>query len=61
MRIPPSLNCNKATEDLKELLVNNPPYNSKVSLENIDPAPGWCSKITEYGNKVNQLLNKASE
>lgn len=38
VRLPPTLSGKKAVEDLKELLLSNPPYNAKVELTDVRAA-----------------------
>lgn len=41
LRLPPTLNGDKATRAVKEILESNPPYNAKVHFEPEQSATGW--------------------
>ena len=38
LRLPPTLNGKEAAEKLKQILLSNPPYNSKVELSDVRAA-----------------------
>jgi len=43
LRLPPDGNAIQAMNELKKVLLVNPPYKAKVSFENIDFADGWSA------------------
>src|SRR3989344_2485119 len=43
LRLPPNGNAIQAMNELKKVLLVNPPYKAKVSFENIDFADGWSA------------------
>ena len=46
IRIPPFVNQKKAQSAIKNVLLKNPPYNSKISLVFDEPASGWSAPKT---------------
>lgn len=46
MRIPPTLDPALAMSTLKETLESHPPFRTKVSLTDLEGAPGWDAPIT---------------
>ncbi len=43
LRLPPHADANKALVELKKVLLARPPYNAKVSFEDIESATGWVA------------------
>ena len=41
LRLPPTLDAEKAKSELQNILLTDPPYGAKVSLEFEEPATGW--------------------
>jgi acetylornithine deacetylase/succinyl-diaminopimelate desuccinylase-like protein len=41
LRLPPTVDAAQAVAELRELLLANPPYGAKVTLEDVDGAGGW--------------------
>ena len=41
LRLPPTLDCVKAEEKLKEILETNPPYNAHVTVSDIVSGSGF--------------------
>ena len=58
LRIPPMLDANKASERLNEIITSNPPYNSKITIEDRKPGFGWSAK--EFNPKLSRSLNLSS-
>lgn len=59
MRVPPTCDIKKASAALKEILLNEPPFNAKVHYEADDHGPGWNSPaLAPWLSKAN---NTASE
>jgi hypothetical protein len=49
LRLPPTLNGDEARKNLEKLLLENPPYGAKVTLENVRCAKGWnCPEIEPF-------------
>ncbi len=47
LRIPPTLDADRATRRLKEILEADPPYGARVRYETSHPSPGWDAPATE--------------
>lgn len=43
LRLPPNGDSQKAMSELKKVLLDKPPYNAKVSFEDIESADGWSA------------------
>src|SRR3989344_5795786 len=41
LRLPPNVDSHRAMSELKRVLLAKPPYNAKVSFENVESADGW--------------------
>ncbi len=41
LRLPPTLDADKATEIVRRLLTANPPYGAQVTLEKLEASKGW--------------------
>ena len=41
LRLPPTLDPQKAQKVVREILTSDPPYGAKVTLDFGEPAPGW--------------------
>ena len=59
IRIPPLVNPKKAQSVIKNLLTNNPPYGSKISLHFEEPAAGWSAP--ETAPWLAKAMNSASK
>ena len=58
LRIPPTLDPNRARSVLEELLTKDPPYGAKVTLDFHEPAPGWnAPKLAPW---LGEALDEAS-
>ena len=44
MRLPPTFDCKKSEEVIKEVLTKDPPYNSKITVKVICSGNGWAAK-----------------
>jgi len=58
MRIPPGLDSQKALEDLESILIENPPFNSKVTALKKSSGNGWNNK--ELSKKLSDSLLRTS-
>jgi len=58
MRIPPTLNADKASEIFDQIILSNPPYNAKISIESRKPSFGWAAK--EFSQKLYKSLSESS-
>lgn len=59
VRLPPTVDANEAAEELKKILLKDPPYNAKVTV-NIDfPGPGWNS--AELDPRLDAIVHEASQ
>ncbi|EAR97425.1 M20/M25/M40 family peptidase (macronuclear) [Tetrahymena thermophila SB210] len=59
LRLPPTLDAEKAKHDIKRILEENPPYNSQVICKVHDSAEGWSApKLHEV---LDKSMNAASE
>ena len=53
IRISPTLNAEKASKDLAEILTKDPPYNAKVEIIKISAGPGLnCLEMTPELSKI---------
>ena len=59
MRVPPTCDIKKASDALKEMLENNPPFAAKVHYEAEDHGPGWHSP--ELAPWLSHANDEASE
>ena len=59
LRLPPTLDPNRAAGVLKELLTSDPPYGAKVTLDFQEPAPGW--NAPEMAAWLAESLEEASK
>src|SRR5262249_28577228 len=46
LRIPPTLDAERAARRLKEILEKAPPYGARVRCETSTPSPGWAAPAT---------------
>ena len=44
VRLPPTLDCQKASKIIEEILTKDPPYNSKVTVKIAAAGNGWAAK-----------------
>ena len=58
LRCPPTLDVIKATEQLKKLLEENPPYNAEVIFDDLSPGSGWNTPA--MSKDLRETLNQAS-
>ena len=58
IRIPPFVNQKKAQDAIKNVLLKNPPYNSKISLVFDEPASGWSAPKTS--SWLEKAMNEGS-
>ena len=58
IRIPPFVNQKKAQSAIKNVLLKNPPYNSKISLVFDEPASGWSAPKTS--SWLQKAMNEGS-
>ncbi len=58
IRIPPFINQKKAQSAIKNVLLENPPYNSKISLVFDEPASGWSAPKTS--SWLEKAMNEGS-
>ena len=59
VRLPPTLNAEKAGEILKEVLTKDPPYNSKVTCNVIAAGNGWAAK--DMCDSLKKSLSESSK
>lgn len=59
LRLPPTVNGEKAGAKLKKILETEPPYNAVVSFESEEAASGW--NAPELQPALETLINEASE
>ena len=59
LRLPPTLDSNKAGEKLKEILVKDPPFNSKVEVNVKACGNGWNNR--DLSEKVTGSLTKSAK
>jgi acetylornithine deacetylase/succinyl-diaminopimelate desuccinylase-like protein len=59
MRIPPTLSPQVASERIDQILLKDPPYNSKVSVTTKGSGPGWASN--EFSDKLRKSLSNSSQ
>jgi len=58
LRIPPTLDAEKATEELKRICEKDPPYGAEVTVKVGHGGAGWnAPENTDY---FNDCLNRAS-
>lgn len=58
LRLPPTVNAQRAAKELKSILEENPPYNAKVDFHIDDAASGWNAPA--MSNALTKLLDEAS-
>jgi len=58
IRIPPFIDQKKAQSAIKNVLLENPPYNSKISLVFDEPASGWSAPKTS--SWLEKAMNEGS-
>ncbi len=59
LRLPPTLEAKKASQELKKILEENPPYGAKVDFHIEDAASGW--NAPHMDEKVEALIQAASQ
>lgn len=59
LRLPPTLDAQKAAQQLKQLLEKEPPYNATVSYELEDAASGWNAPAVS--EKLEEIVQEASK
>lgn len=59
LRLPPLVNAELAQVKLKDVLLENPPYNSNISLKFEEPANGW--NAPEMSSELKLNVNNASK
>ena len=59
VRLPPTFNCKKSEEVLKEILEKDPPYNSKVTCKVMVSGNGWAAK--DLCEPLKKSLNQSSQ
>ena len=59
MRLPPTCNSKHVSKKLKELLLNNPPNNAKISFKIDWSVDGWMAP--EISSWLEKAINEASE
>ena len=59
LRLPPTLKKEGAIDQMKEILLKDPPYGAKVSLANISCGSGWC--IPDMEPWLEESLSKSSK
>ena len=58
-RLPPTLDAERAAQDIKHVLETDPPYGAKVSFELDTPQTGWCAP--PLAPWLEQRLREASQ
>lgn len=58
LRLPPTVDSKSAQEKLKTILLDNPPYNAKITLDFEEPADGWSAP--EMSEDLSNSVNDAS-
>jgi acetylornithine deacetylase/succinyl-diaminopimelate desuccinylase-like protein len=59
MRLPPTLDAIKASDQLVEILSKDTPYNAKLTVNKRSPGSGWNSK--ELSQKLHESLSNTSK
>ncbi len=59
VRLPPTLDANKASQFLDDLIKKDPPHNCNISTIVRHPGSGWSAK--EFTNKLHSSLEKSSK
>lgn len=59
LRVPPILDAEKATADLKRILEKDPPYGAKVTFAGEHPASGW--NAPELAGWLEESMHSASQ
>jgi acetylornithine deacetylase/succinyl-diaminopimelate desuccinylase-like protein len=59
LRLPPNVDSDAATQELKRVLETNPPYGAKVTYELLDSDDGWCSR--PFSRKTNAALSVSTK
>jgi len=57
VRLPPTLDADKALARIKEILSENPPYGAEISFSG-HGSQGWA--VSDFKTELEQTLNKAS-
>ena len=58
MRLPPTLDANKAASDLEAIIKQDPPFNAKITCVKRAPGNGWNNR--ELSDKLHKSLNNTS-
>ena len=59
LRMPPTLDGERAVAELTKILTENPPYNCKAQLSNVRSAKGWNAK--DYDKFLGESISSASK
>lgn len=59
IRLPPTLDANKAAEDVKRILEANPPYEAHVEFNVMSSNGGWA--MTEFKPEFEEVVQKAAK
>lgn len=58
VRLPPTMDANKGTEILNDLITKEVPYGAKISTIKRQPGSGWSAK--EFSSKLHESLENSS-
>jgi len=59
IRTPPTLDSKKAFHEISNILLKDPPYNSQITIKNIDACNGWAAN--EFPEKFKESLDLISK
>lgn len=59
IRLPPTLNNEEASKIIDEIVLKDPPYNSKVTINSMNSGPGWAAN--NYSDKLKNSLSNSSK
>lgn len=59
VRLPPTLDSQKAVETVKKLITENPPYGAEVTVAKVVNANGWNAPPNQ--KYLDEILNRSSQ
>lgn len=59
MRLPPTKSPQEASEQIDQILLKDPPYNSKITVKTVGFGPGFASD--EFSEKLNNSLKRSGK
>lgn len=59
MRLPPSKDPKEASKEVSEILLKDPPYNSKITVEDKSSGPGWACR--DFSKKLTSSFEESSQ